>query len=141
MTGMTLTHEERLRLLEEKVARLEQMLSTGKPVQSTKKRAAQIPADWQPKPAAVAVLSKACPNLDIAHETDSFRDYWTSRGEARADWDAAFRNWIRKAAAYQLRQPVSIRPQSRTAAIGAANDQRVSGALDRLAQVRPKTSA
>lgn len=34
---------------------------------------------------------------DVIELVGEFRDYWLKRGEAMADWDAAFRTWVRNA--------------------------------------------
>ena len=33
---------------------------------------------------------------EIGYEWDKFRDYYVSKGERRADWGAAWRNWVRR---------------------------------------------
>lgn len=127
-------HEDRITALEEEVAALRRIVNGVLASAVKKKRAAQLPADWQPKEDDAVKLAASFPNVDIEHETDSFRDYWASRGEARADWDAAYRNWIRKAASF-AKAPVTRlpgRPAGRTAAIGEANRARIDGALDKL---------
>jgi hypothetical protein len=35
--------------------------------------------------------------VDVAAQTDLFRDHWRGKGEVRDDWDATFRNWLRRA--------------------------------------------
>ena len=131
---MAETHETRITALEEEVAALRRIVN-GVPASAVKKkRAAQLPVNWQPDEADVVKLSASFPNVDMDNETDSFRDYWASRGEARADWDAAFRNWIRKATSF-AKTPVTRlqgRPVGRAAAIGESNRARVDGALDKL---------
>lgn len=125
--------EKRIAALEDEVAALKLLLVASPPA-AKKKRATQLPDDWQPKRTDVAKLVQSFPNVDIPHETDSFRDYWTSRGETRADWDAAYRNWIRKAASF-AKAPIArlpARPQGRAAAIGESNRARVDSALDKL---------
>jgi len=54
-----------------------------------------IPNDWQPD--ASCIKACAARGFSIDAERDAFVDYWISRGEARADWNAAFRNWMRTA--------------------------------------------
>jgi len=136
-------HEDRITALEEEVAALRRIVN-GVPASAVKKkRAAQLPVNWQPDEADVVKLSASFPNVDMDNETDSFRDYWTSRGEARADWSAAYRNWIRKAASF-AKAPVTrlqARPVGRAAAIGESNRARVDGALDKLHALRQGTGA
>ena len=70
---------------------------TPKPTQN---RPTRIPADWSPSSELIDWAKKERPDLDLRMEIDSFRDYWTARAGQNAtklDWDATFRNWIRKA--------------------------------------------
>lgn len=39
----------------------------------------------------------------ITDETAKFVDYWLSKGELKADWNAAYRNWLRNAAKFATR--------------------------------------
>lgn len=127
-------HETRITALEEEVAALRRIVN-GVPASAVKKkRAAQLPVDWQPRTEEIERMMSSYPNVDMTHEISCFCDYWASRGEARADWDAAFRNWIRKAASF-AKAPVTRlqgRPLGRAAAIGESNRARVDGALDKL---------
>ena len=40
------------------------------------------------------------PGVDIKYEKDKFVDYYLSNGSVSANWEAAFRNWIRRADEY-----------------------------------------
>jgi hypothetical protein len=66
---------------------------------STKKRASRLPDGWVPDEMFAAREGLAADT--IRREADSFRDYWRGapgqRG-VKADWDATWRNWVRKAA-------------------------------------------
>lgn len=89
-----------------------------------------MPDDWQPDPDVAAQLASSFPHLEISHEADQFRDYWLARGEPRADWQAAFRNWVRKSAQSasrptQLRTPYPTRGER----IAELNRQRISAFL------------
>lgn len=35
--------------------------------------------------------------INVDRELQTFTDYWLGNGKAMADWDAVFRNWIRRA--------------------------------------------
>lgn len=37
------------------------------------------------------------PQVDIDAEHDTFCDYWRGHGKAMADWEATWRNWMRRA--------------------------------------------
>lgn len=66
-------------------------------------RGSRLPRDWTPSEAGWAF---ACHALDPARATlelAKFRDYWASKsgaGGRSCDWEAAWRNWIRKAVEY-----------------------------------------
>ena len=62
-------------------------------------RGSRLPADWKPN-AELAEWSKAeRPDLDLRKVFAEFKDYWTSIAGSkgvRLDWDATWRNWVRK---------------------------------------------
>lgn len=62
----------------------------------------RLPDDWEPKPltADLAEAVKAWPSGAIERELAKFRDWAASANGPNAlkkDWDAAWRNWLRKA--------------------------------------------
>ncbi len=59
------------------------------------KRATALPADWTPRPEERATASKS--GVDCDAEAAHFRDHHTAKGSRLADWDAAFRTWLRNA--------------------------------------------
>ena len=66
---------------------------------NTATRGSRLPTDWKPN-ADLAEWSKAeRPDLDLRKVFAEFKDYWSSipgsKG-VRLDWDATWRNWIRK---------------------------------------------
>lgn len=60
---------------------------------SRKKPALPLPENWAPTPEHQA-LARA-ENRDVAREAARFRDWASANAEAKSDWDAAFRNWLR----------------------------------------------
>jgi len=67
-------------------------------------RGTRLPPNWEPDDDA---WQKACEALrstaDACTELDKFRDYWAAQpGQkgVKADWNATWRNWIRKAVEY-----------------------------------------
>lgn len=59
---------------------------------------AVLAADWDPPAEALAWADEQ--GLDarfVAFETDKFKDHFLSKGEKKADWTAAWRNWLRRA--------------------------------------------
>jgi len=107
------------------------------------KRNARIPEDWEPDAVLIEWARNGYPNVDPHHETAKFRDYWVSAGTARANWSAAYRNWIRKAAEFASSRPSPLhagRSAQRTAAISEANRATRNRVLDKLASLRPGTN-
>lgn len=65
------------------------------------RRGKRLPDGWQPNPELLAWTSTECPAIDPVYETEKFTDYWRSQAGAKGrktDWDATWRNWMRKAA-------------------------------------------
>ena len=54
--------------------------------------------------------SQNVPRLDLDYHTAEFVDYWRGHGKRMADWDATWRNWMRKAMDYKprLRAPMPV---------------------------------
>jgi hypothetical protein len=60
----------------------------------------RLPAHWQPSELELQWARGERPDLDLHKEADKFRDYWTAKSgknAIKADWCAAWRNWIRNA--------------------------------------------
>ena len=52
--------------------------------------------DWHPDPAGMAFAAdQHLGPSEIMAEVEAFRDHWLRLGEPQADWDAAWRGWIR----------------------------------------------
>jgi len=66
----------------------------------SKKRA--LPDSWQPKESVYS--DERYSVLDIDREVEAFRDWHLARGSRFADWDAAFRNWLKKGLDYRAKQ-------------------------------------
>lgn len=66
-----------------------------------RQRGSRLPADWQPDDELIQWARSSYPHLDVAHETDCFRDYWLGCGKTKADWRATYRNWLRRSATSQ----------------------------------------
>lgn len=68
----------------------------------TTARGTRLPVNWRPDPALAAwTLDQGIARPEALREFERFRDYWAAASGARAvkrDWDATWRNWIRKAA-------------------------------------------
>lgn len=57
--------------------------------------------EWQPDPDNMDRIKAKHPLLDWSKEVENFRDYWISKGEKRADWNAGLRQWMRNAEKWQ----------------------------------------
>lgn len=66
-----------------------------------RQRRTAMPDDWTPDPSNVEKLRGKYPKLNVDAEVGKFRDYWISRGEVRADWNAGLRTWMAKADEYR----------------------------------------
>jgi hypothetical protein len=61
----------------------------------------RLPDDWEPSEALREAMTQECPHIDQWAQFVRFKDYWQSQPGQRgvkANWDAVYRNWIRKAA-------------------------------------------
>ena len=56
-----------------------------------------IPPDWTPDPADIDWAQRRHPTVELAHETERFRDHFLSCGFLRRSWPACFREWVRRA--------------------------------------------
>jgi DNA-binding MarR family transcriptional regulator len=63
----------------------------------------RIPEDFNPQPESVKAMVEHFPWVDVKLETHKFKDYWhaATKNAQKRDWDAAWRNWIRKAAEWK----------------------------------------
>jgi uncharacterized protein YdaU (DUF1376 family) len=61
--------------------------------------ATKMPKGWEPAPLAegTAEIASAWPQGMLAREFETFRDWCAANGTTSKDWDARWRNWIRKA--------------------------------------------
>ena len=75
------------------------------------KRGTRLPADWKPsRTEANSAVEEGHPMDWLAQQLDSFCDYWhakTGQQATKLDWDATWRNWLRRA----NDQPGRRRPQ------------------------------
>lgn len=54
-----------------------------------------LPDDWEPNASHEVIAREQ--GVDLRVQTELFRDHWKGNGERKADWDATFRNWLRRA--------------------------------------------
>ncbi len=60
------------------------------------KGAHPLPRDWLPSPQLVDWAREKQLALDLAYHTEAFCDYWWGCGKKKSDWDATWRNWMRR---------------------------------------------
>ncbi|TPW26014.1 DUF1376 domain-containing protein [Pararhizobium mangrovi] len=82
---------------------------------SSKKRGSRLPDDWHPDMAVA--IREGLEHSDALREADKFRDHWVGQPGQRgvkADWQATWRNWVRKAVDYRRsRMPDERRREER----------------------------
>lgn len=69
-----------------------------------RKRGTRLPGNFQVTPALAAWAEQNVPHISPGAETERFRDYWHAkpgRDACKLDWDATWRNWMRRAAEQQ----------------------------------------
>jgi len=69
----------------------------------TRKRAAQLPSDWQPND--THRIFAANNSLNLEAEVEQFTDHHRAKGSTMKDWDAAFRTWLRNAVKWRKDAP------------------------------------
>ena len=75
----------------------------AKPKQS---RGTRLPADWVPSKDQISYCKAERPDLSPDWVAANFRDFWVAKAGAdgaKLDWDATWRNWVRK----ERSQPVT----------------------------------
>ena len=82
--------------------------------ESTRKRATRIAADFTPSPELAAwTLTQGFTAGQGRTLVAEFVDYWTAkagRDATKTDWDATFRNWVRRADPQRVRAPGPVAP-------------------------------
>lgn len=66
-------------------------------------RATRLPPNWEPSDVDWGNACIALHTTGAKRELEKFRDYWAAKagaGGTKADWDATWRNWVRKAGEY-----------------------------------------
>jgi len=74
------------------------------------RRGTRLPDNWRPSDDTIAEMRRQCQSVDLKTEHAKFTDYFLSapgQKGVKRDWDAAWRNWIRRAAENQPRAPAA----------------------------------
>lgn len=99
-----------------------------------RKRATRLPADFIPSTKSREAILTESPALDLHREHAKFVDHWTAQPGAKgvkADWDATWRNWMRRAA--EQAPNGKSRRQQETDDLFARNAARMGVTPDHLA--------
>ena len=92
--------------------------------ESAPKRATRLPDGWTPSQSVYDAMAAESPAVDLDSEHRKFTDHWKAQPGAKGvklDWDATWRNWIRRAAEYAAPRGYSTPDQRR-----AENVHRIS---------------
>jgi len=94
-----------------------------------RKRGTRLPDCWEPSPDLRAWAVKERPDLDPDRTLAAFRDYWIAQPGQRGvklDWDATYRNWVRKESAPKgISKPSKTPAQSQAVEEAAVESQAV----------------
>tara|TARA_R100000458_G_scaffold51240_1_gene51929 strand:- start:5206 stop:5544 length:339 start_codon:yes stop_codon:yes gene_type:complete len=92
-----------------------------------------IDADWKPDEQLLLWFFdtfKEATERELNYEREQFKDYYLSKGERKADWDAAFRFWCRKS--FRLaKEKQTTSTYSKPTRVSNNNADRVRSYLDR----------
>ena len=104
----------------------------------------KINEDWMPSQSTILKMMEEYPGVDIQYEKEKFIDYYLSNGGVSANWEAAFRNWIRRADEYKRSRGVRESGHTETNSSNVSNrrkrilrvaqsrDSRTNGSVKRL---------
>jgi hypothetical protein len=94
---------------------------------SPRKRAHTIPESFSINERMRAWAADNAPMVDIDAKLPEFIDYWTSVGKAMKDWEATWRNGMRKQQGFAERDHQRAAPKQSKAAANAAEFRRLFG--------------
>jgi hypothetical protein len=66
---------------------------------SAAKRGTRLADGWTPSADLIAAAAGYAPSVNLATETENFRDWWRAKpgaGGVKLDWDATWRGWMRR---------------------------------------------
>jgi hypothetical protein len=72
-------------------------------------RGTRVQADWKPDPEVIDEIRIDCPGIDLEAEHKIFVDYWLAKAgkdATKRDWNATWRNWMRREAKNSPRVPI-----------------------------------
>lgn len=90
-------------------------------VMSKPKRMTTLKADWKPSLAGYDYARERAPGLNVAVAIENFMDYNLRNARTNADWDAAWRTWVRKAVEFDPSLATPPPPPKRQFGVGDEN--------------------
>lgn len=81
-------------------AEAEAEAEAGKSQEQMRSRGSRLPTGWRLPPEWRVWAQQERPDIDVDREAASFADHWHSKagaGGVKLDWEATWRNWIRRA--------------------------------------------
>lgn len=85
---------------------------SNRSVREAQKRKTRLPDDWfLPKDWGDWAVNEGYNEPEIREQAELFADHWRSKGEARLDWLATWRNWMRRSRSYT---PSKSYPQAKS---------------------------
>src|SRR5262245_40885843 len=101
---VNINHAELLQRLRAEGVSTELILDIAEALKRRRRMPTLLPPDWAPtEDDVVALLDLGWEAPDIESEIAHFIDHARSKGRKQADWNAAFRNWMRSP--YQHKGP------------------------------------
>lgn len=104
-------------------------------------RGSRLPNNWTATAEQGRWARAERPDLNIARECDAFRDYWIGCAGAKGvklDWDATFRNWIRRATGPRFvnasDKPVNTAGSSPPVPVTKQSQREANEAVEKLAR-------
>lgn len=111
------------------------------PPQKTKKRATRLAPDWVPSGEQINfALKEGLDHAAANREADKFRDYWIGVGGQKGtklDWDATWKNWVRRAADQRPRNAYARSPHQALSDGFAASVDIIEGRAGRFGEGPP----
>lgn len=89
----------------------EENIKTIEDIEGKIERAKSLPPNWQPSSENQTKNLSQYPTPVLREELEKFRDHFTANGKRMKDWDAAFRNWMRRRGDFQRAPPRQTREE------------------------------
>lgn len=90
----------------EKETLFESKETPAAPSPTSKRKRSLWPEDFRPNAKHAELAAKH--RVDLSEELETCADHWRSKGELRANWDATFSNWLRRARTFAPKGKPSV---------------------------------